>query len=122
MSTKPVEAYALGWCREYARLFAAFARKPVEDTCVHCLPNVTPNPAVVRKHSDGARRRFISKPQLIQEKCASDQLTFRINFEIKLFSNYEFIELTDKNNVFLLKICLSAALILEQKVRAQINV
>ena len=49
LSTKSVEAYALGWCREFAKLFKQFVNKPTEDTCVHCLPNVSPNPTVMRE-------------------------------------------------------------------------
>ena len=47
LPTKDVEAYALGWCREFANLFAKFVRKPKEETCVHCLPNTVSNPTVL---------------------------------------------------------------------------
>ena len=38
LQTSDVSAYAVGWCKEYAQLFARFIRAPVEDRCVHCLP------------------------------------------------------------------------------------
>ena len=49
LPTKDVEAYALGWCREFANMFAKFVRKPKEETCVHGLPNTVSTPTVLRE-------------------------------------------------------------------------
>ena len=31
-------AYALGWCKGYAECISKFVKEPVENRCVHCLP------------------------------------------------------------------------------------
>ena len=49
LSTKAVEAYSLGWCREFARLFRKFVERPSDDTCVHCLPSVRPDSNIRRE-------------------------------------------------------------------------
>ena len=38
LRTSDVSAYSLGWCKAYAKAFKEFVDEPVDNRCVHCLP------------------------------------------------------------------------------------